>query len=196
MRSTVPSDFLVFISHATKDQALASRIAKVLDSLYLRAFVYENYRIAGQQRFQVIRDRIRECPYFVVLLTQNGKRSQWVNQEIGFAAALNNKVLIPIVLTKRRRRIQYYGFIELSDPIDLDLTDPAQAIGELIFSLHHWSSNNGQWRDQVMLRCVCGWSGPMKLTYRRQKLWMWDCPKCQRKIEVSPVTYEPLQQMP
>lgn len=185
--------FLVFLSHATKDRALANRMAKVLDALHLPTFVYENYRIGGQSRFEVIRGRIDECPYFVVLLTQAARRSQWVNQEIGFAAALR-KVLIPIVLVKGRRRISYYGFIEMSDPIDLDPVDPAQAISELIYSLHHWASLEKRWQDRIALQCRCGWNGTKRLQY--PKPWIWDCPRCKRKIEVSPVTYEPLPQIP
>ncbi len=91
--------FFVFVSHASKDNGLALRVAEIMDSIGLRAFVYEKYRVGGQNRFEVIRDRITECPYFVLLLTKNARSSQRVNQEIGFAAAMK-KQIIPLVLSQ------------------------------------------------------------------------------------------------
>ena len=183
--------FLVFLSHATRDRALAERVAAILDSIDLPAFVYESYRVAGQNRFEVIKSRISECPYFLVLLTKSARGSQWVNQEIGFAAA-KEKMIIPIVEVSqvRRRRIPNFGFAELNDPLDLNLVQPQDAIGEILRTVMEYAIRDFHWSGRIRLRCNCGWTG--RRAVRRLTRWEWDCPSCQAKISHSPLTFEPL----
>jgi hypothetical protein len=72
--------FKVFISHATnEDGKLVRWIGDALDRLYIKSFIYESYQIGGQNRFEVIKSKIKECPHFLVILTQAGISSQWVN---------------------------------------------------------------------------------------------------------------------
>ena len=187
--------FLVFVSHSSSDTGLASRVAAVLDSVGVYAFVYENYRVGGQNRFEVIKDRIIECPYFVLLLTQKARRADWVNQEIGFAAA-KDKEIIPLVEISpiKRRRLPYFGFTELSDPLNLMLDQPQHAIGELLRTLMVYAKRDKHWTGLIRLACVCGWSG--RKGVRDFTQWVWDCPTCQRKLSVSPLTFEPLPPEP
>ncbi len=128
--------FLVFVSHASRDRELALRLAAILDSLGIPTFVYEKYQVGGQNRFEVIRDRITECPYFVVLWTRRGRAREWVNQEIGFATA-KDKQIIPLVETSPilKRRIPHLGFAELNDPLNLSPDQPEECIGELLRTL-------------------------------------------------------------
>lgn len=195
MTSRQRERFLVFVSHASKDRDTASRLSAILDSIDLAAFVYEDYQVAGQNRFEVIRNRITECPYFVLLLTRSARASQWVNQEIGFAAAME-KVIIPLVevTAVRGRRIPHYGFAELSDPLNLVLNQPQDAIGELLRTLMEYAGRDKHWSGSIRLRCKCGWTGRRAVRYLRQ--WEWDCPRCQEKISHSPLTFEPLPQAP
>lgn len=187
--------FLVFVSHASSDGKLASRVAAILDSIGLPAFVYEIYRIGGQNRFEVIKSKITECPYFVLLLTRRARRSEWVNQEIGFAAA-KEKEIIPLVETSpiRKRRLLYFGFTELSDPLNLTPRQPEDAIGELLRTLMDYAKRDRYWLGLIRLACVCGWTG--RKGVRNLTQWVWNCPACQRIISVSPVTFEPLPQVP
>lgn len=187
--------FLVFVSHATRDSALAIRLSGILDSLGLPAFVYETYRVGGQNRFDVIRNRISECPYFVLLLTRRARRSEWVNQETGFAAAMG-KEIIPLVEVSsvRGRRIPYFGFAELSDPLDLSPDQPASAIGELLRTIMQYARRDRYWSGLLQLKCGCGWAG--RRGVRNLTQWEWDCPRCEEKISHSPVTFEPLPQEP
>ncbi len=188
---TTSRPYLVFVSHATKDSELASRLATILDSIDLPAFVYEKDSVAGQNRFEVIRNRISECPYFIVMLTTAARRSQWVNQEIGFAAA-HEKEMIPLVEVSqiRKRRIPNVGFLELSDPLDLMLARPQDAIGETLRTLMEYARRDHYWRGLIRLQCICGWRG-RKGTGNLTR-WEWDCPSCQAKISHSPLTFEPL----
>ena len=75
--------------------------------------------MGGRNRFEVIKSMIAGCPYFLVVLTKDGIRSQWVNQEIGYAVA-RNKNLIPIIEIENftARRFDSKGFVELHDPIN------------------------------------------------------------------------------
>lgn len=44
-----------------------------------------------------VADGIIKAKFIVPILTKNSFMTQWINQEIGFATALNNKRIIPIV---------------------------------------------------------------------------------------------------
>ena len=171
------------------------RLAAILDDLGLPAFVYEKYQVGGQNRFDVIKIRISECPYFVLLVTKGARRSQWVNQETGFAAA-KEKAIIPLVEVSpaRGRRISYFGFAELSDPIDLTTGQPSTGIGELLRTLMVYARRDRHWTGLIRVRCRCGWSGRKGVRLLGQ--YEWDCPQCQAKISHSPVTFEPLPQEP
>ena len=187
--------FLVFVSHTSKDTDLALRIALVLDSLALPAFVYEKYQIGGQNRFEVIKNRITECPYFLLLLTRRARQSEWVNQEIGFAVAMA-KEIIPLVETSpiQRRRISYFGFTELNDPLNVSPNQPQNGIGELLHTMMSYAMRDQRWSGMIRLSCECGWTG--REPVRQLTRWYWICRACRRNISVSPVTFEPLPQEP
>ncbi len=191
---TTGRQFLVFVSHATKDSELALRISAILDSIGLPAFVYGEYSVAGQNRFEVIRNRISECPYFIVLLTKTARASQWVNQEIGFAAA-REKEIIPMIEVSnvRKRRIRHFGFAELNDPLDLMLEQADDAIREILHTLMEYAKRDRYWTGMIRLECQCGWRG--RKGTRNLTQWEWDCPACQERILHSPVTFEPLPQV-
>ena len=167
------------------------RIAAILDSIGLPAFVYEKYSLAGQNRFEVISNRISECPYFIVVLTKTARKSQWVNQEIGFAAA-KGKEIIPLVEVSsvKRRRIPHFGFAELSDPLNLMLDQAEDAIRETLHTLKEYAKRDKYWTGMIRLECQCGWRG--RKGTKDLTLWQCDCPACQEKILHSPVTFEPL----
>ena len=168
--------FLVFLSHATKDQVLASRIRVILDSIGLPTFVYEDYAVAGQNRFSVIRERISECPYFILLLTKRARRSEWVNQEIGFATA-KEKEIIPLVETSeiKERPIQHFGFTELHDQIDLNIGRPEQATGLVLHSLMYYAKRDHRWTGtgRISLTCSCG-SKNIKVLHNLSQC-VWNC---------------------
>lgn len=181
--------FLVFIGHASTDKSLTLRIAAILDSLGLATFVYEKYSRGGQNRFDVIKEKISECPYFVLLLTKRARRSEWVNQEIGFAVAKEREI-IPLVEVSqiRQRRLPYFGFTELKDPINLVTNQPEDAIRELLRTLMDYAKRDRYWRGLIQLSCTCGWKG--RKGVKDLTIWQWNCPYCQQIISVSPVTFE------
>jgi len=156
---TLPKEnFKVFISHATyEDGFLANWIADALDRLHIRSFVYERYQRGGQNRFEVIKKMISECPYFLVFLTEAGIASQWVNQEIGYAVGVG-KEIIPIIEFDKftGRRIESKGFVELHDPIDYITNNPVSLMASVIYTFYSLLYSQRMWQDSFFLSCVCG----------------------------------------
>lgn len=189
--------FKVFISHATtEDSWLASWIEDALDCLHLRSFVYERYPKGGQNRFEVIKAKIKECPYFLALLTRNGVASQWVNQEIGYAVGIG-KAVIPVVEIDEAtgRRIESKGFVELHDPIDYHRNKRVELMHYIIYTFYSYLIEEGEWQDLIFLPCQCSNEFDGNLQYEKWLAkWVanwkpfnveWTCDKCQRKVIIS-----------
>lgn len=88
--------YKVFISHSTRDQRLVMALANILSKFGINVSVAEWYLTPGQRLDKKVFNEIKDSDCVVALLTQNGIRSNWVQQEIGYA--LNSgKPLIPLV---------------------------------------------------------------------------------------------------
>lgn len=88
--------YKVFISHSTRDQGLVISLANLLAKFGIEVSVAEWYLTPGERLDKKIFEHIGKSDCVVVLLTRNGIRSNWVQQEIGYA--LKSKVpLIPLV---------------------------------------------------------------------------------------------------
>jgi len=192
-------EFKVFISHATaEDGNLVYWMANALDRLHIRAYVYERYYMGGRNRFELIKDMVKECPYFLVLLTKDGIRSQWVNQEIGYAVAMGkNPIPIVEVDNSTNKRIDSKGFIELHDPINYYVNNKIQLMADVIYALRNYLGFEGKWKDLIYLSCECGHEGDGELKF---DMWWekwtndphrtpikitWDCANCHKKITAS-----------
>jgi hypothetical protein len=189
--------FKVFISHATvADRVLVNWIADALDRLHIRAYVYERYQRGGQNRFEMIKTMIKECPHFLVLLTKEGIASQWVNQEIGYAVALG-KDLIPIVAVDSQtgRPIQSSGFVELHDPILYYENGSVELIAQILYTFNCILAGQNAWKDTIFLSCKCGREFDPPLEFAKWwEQWLssgkpfqvvWTCENCHRQIGIS-----------
>ncbi|PIX15702.1 hypothetical protein COZ71_09710, partial [Candidatus Desantisbacteria bacterium CG_4_8_14_3_um_filter_40_12] len=88
--------YQVFISHSTQDRGLVIALANVLTKFEIKVLVAEWYLTPGEPVSKKVFDEIEKSDCIVALLTRDGMRSNWVNQEIEYA--LNaGKPLIPIV---------------------------------------------------------------------------------------------------
>ena len=190
-------EFKVFISHATdEDGDLSHWIAEALDRLHIRAFVYERYRRGGQNRFEVIKKMIDMCPYFLVLLTQAGISSQWVNQEIGYAVAAK-KEPIPVFEEDRDtgKLINSRGFVELNDPIGYKRGDDINLMSSIVYALVASEMDAGKWNDIYFASCKCGNDFDGKLDFNKNwfrwvhekvpHTWKWICPSCKKNVKIS-----------
>lgn len=115
----------VFISHSTQDQGLVINLARLLQELGLTPLVAEWYLSPGEHLDTKIRKQIKDADCFIVLLTHNGTRSRWVQQEIGIALEAN-KSIIPIV--EKGADPDDLGILQGREYIEYDPLHPGQAL--------------------------------------------------------------------
>lgn len=88
--------YKVFISHSTRDQGLVISLANLLTKYDLDVTVAEWYLAPGIRLDKKISDLIEKADCVVILLTKNGIRSKWVQQEIGITLS-KGRPTIPLV---------------------------------------------------------------------------------------------------
>lgn len=88
--------YKVFISHSTRDQGLVISLANLLSKFEVEVFVAEWYLAPGERLGKKVFEQIEMSDCVVALLTREGIRSNWVQQEIGYSLQ-RNKPIIPIV---------------------------------------------------------------------------------------------------
>lgn len=186
--------FKVFLSHSEKDSDLTGKIERTLDRLHIHTFVYERYPKGGVNRFERIKEMIKEIPFFLVLLTNNGLQSQWVNQEIGYAVGIK-KTPIPIIEIDPTtgKRLESHGFVELHDPILFNPKNPRRMMTELVYTLRSWLEESDGWSDSIWLTCKCGYEFDVSLNYSKiskQQILSWKCEKCNKILKISVPDFE------
>lgn len=88
--------YTVFISHSTRDHGLVIALANILSKYGVTVFVAEWYLAPGEPLQKKVTDQIQNSDCVVALLTRNGMRSNWVQQEIGHTLNFQ-KPIIPLV---------------------------------------------------------------------------------------------------
>lgn len=87
--STAPSQKDVFLSHSSSDDssvpAVIAFFAKFGASVYADDFDKRLPNPPSPQTAQILRDEIKGCPRFVVLVTPNSRQSRWIPWELGLA---------------------------------------------------------------------------------------------------------------
>lgn len=85
----------IFISHAHEDKIIAGGLKTSLESLGYQAFVaHDDILPLTEWRKEIVK-ALDECKAFIVIISLNSNKSQWVHQEIGYACA-RNVLIIPI----------------------------------------------------------------------------------------------------
>lgn len=88
--------YKVFVSHSVRDQGLVIALSNLLSKFGVEVTVAEWYLVPGESIAKKVFRQIEKSDCVVGLLTQNGMRSNWVQQEIGYA--LKAKIpLIPLI---------------------------------------------------------------------------------------------------
>lgn len=90
--------FNVFVSYSTHDLTNVVQLQQTLAGTGIEVFVAEHSVRPGEHLSVRISAAINDCDLFVVLWSENAKKSDWVLQEIGIAHSLN-KPILPLVLT-------------------------------------------------------------------------------------------------
>lgn len=147
-------------------------------------------------------------------MTENGKNSQWVNQEIGFAYALRFKrprELTPHIIPISHRQVQLKGFItkDTADFLILDHFSSFEYVVANIISTIRRYIPNGLKEGVLHLHIRCPncvderglpyeWvstipdnESMMKAISLNKSLLPYACPKCETKIIVDVRTFLP-----
>ena len=117
--------YKVFISHSTRDRKLVIALANTLSKFGIKVFVAEWYLTPGQKLDRKVFANLDNADCVVVLLTRNGIRSNWVQQEIGYALKIS-KPLIPLV--EKGMPPGDLGALQDRDYIEYDPSQPQQAL--------------------------------------------------------------------
>jgi hypothetical protein len=120
--------YKVFISHSVRDQNLVILLENLLSKFEISVFVAEWYLSPGKPIDKKVFEQIEIADCVVVLLTQNGIRSNWVQQEIGYSLKLN-KPIIPIV--EKGINSKDLGALQGKEYIEFDLFRPWEALNKL-----------------------------------------------------------------
>ena len=92
--------YVIFVSHSTKDRWIARRIAELLEAggrkYGVAAFLDERDIQVGDSIPDTIRDNIKECSEFLVLLSKNSIDRPWVLIEISAAWGHGKRIIAVI----------------------------------------------------------------------------------------------------
>jgi TIR domain len=116
----------IFISHSSKDKWAARRISEDLGSLGCETFLDEKDIKTGNAIDVSIRENLKDCDDFLIILSPASIKSDWVLLELGGAMALEKEV-IPILL--------YVGANEIPNVIGLRLARDINEIGQYYYEL-------------------------------------------------------------
>jgi len=95
-----------FLSHSNKDKKIARRLADHLRIYGFDVFVAHDDIDIGDEWEEILKEKIKTCRLFLVLLSKNFHESRYTDHEIGIATAFN-KQIFPIRLDHTKP----YGFM-------------------------------------------------------------------------------------
>ena len=117
----------VFVSHSHEDVNMAKKLANALGELDVVPFLAHSDIVGGELWMWTIRDKIIECDVLVALLTNNFRKSEFTEQEVGAAWGLKKPVL-PLYTGDEMPS----GFITDRQYIKYDNENPERAAGEIL----------------------------------------------------------------
>ena len=90
-------NYLVFISHSWKDRWIAKQMANVIEEkgqeYNVKTFLDEKDIEGGDSISESIRENIKKCDEFLVLLSRYSVNREWVLLEIGAAWGLEKRII-------------------------------------------------------------------------------------------------------
>ena len=100
----------IFLSHATPDRQTAARIAKMLAEHGLKVWFSRTNLRGAQQWHDEIGRALARCNWFLLLLSPDAVRSEWVKRELLYALddrRYRNHILPVLVRTCQPRRLSF-----------------------------------------------------------------------------------------
>lgn len=117
--------YTVFLSHSSRNQNLVISVRNKLENAGINVYVAKEDFQPGKNLSNKILTNIKSANCMVVMLTDAGIRSQFVNQEIGVAEA-SGIPIIPMVDVRVRSKVK--GLLAEREQIVFDRRKPEQAI--------------------------------------------------------------------
>jgi len=126
-------EYQVFICYSDEDLEFVEMLFESLNRISeIFPYVAGFYRLSGRELKDKIKEEIIASDFIVALLTHNGIKSQWVNQEIGFACAHHEDVnIIPI----KEEGVTIKAFLEGKEWTDFYRGDYELTIAQVIYDL-------------------------------------------------------------
>jgi hypothetical protein len=211
--------YKVFIGYSSEDNDKAQYIYNCLGRIVqFVPYKAELYKAYGEDFKQRIQNELYESHFMVVLLTENGKNSQWVNQEIGFAYALKRRTErkhkeLPLIIPLSHKGVQLKGFItkDTTDFLVIDkFTSLEDVVANIILAIRRYIPR-GLEEGVLKLRITCsncvdkkGFPSeyesliPDSETIRKamelgQPVFESECTKCHVKNSFDARTFLPIQ---
>jgi hypothetical protein len=147
----VSMPYSVFISHSTKDRGLVISLANLLQKFGVQTHVAEWYLTPGEPLAKKVSALIESADCVVVLLTREGARSSWVQQEIGVAVG-RKKVVVPVVEKGTDQR--NLGALQGIEYIEYDPHQPEQALDRLASHVNRLKLNQDGEEQKEKARLV------------------------------------------
>lgn len=118
----------IFFSHASKDGVAAADVREQIEPLGVRLYLAEHDNQAGRRLSAKVEEALTRCDVLVVLLTQAGYDSRYVQQEIGFAKGCGRLVIPLLDPTLVTADLGLFNDIEY---IVFDVNNPADGLAQL-----------------------------------------------------------------
>lgn len=186
----------IFISYDTHDEELVTKITDSLTRIGLEPFKVPDHISINADLVDKVIEAIKDSNCFVPIITQTSIKSQWVNQEIGYAYSREELPIFPVV----EKGLQIKGFIHQSkENIQLDPENFEDAIYYLIYFLRNYVNRNLTVIKKISVICkICTKSYDVNLpsqeniakAIHEDSLIVTQCKGCKNLNNLNPKTFE------
>jgi len=117
----------IFLSYSEFDKNKMKALRNALKKREgLDPIVVSERRKVGQSLTDKVKDCMQEADWLIPILTRNSIGNQWVNQEIGFAEAINKITIVPLVEKNLLDKLKGFIHKEMDLPFKFigDESDP------------------------------------------------------------------------
>lgn len=124
----------IFISYSNDDRGRMLSLRKRINAhSSLKATVVADDRKASKLLTDKVKDGIKDCDYFVCILTAKSISNQWVNQEIGYATALGKRIR-PIVESRVLDKLKGFVHKQMDLPYSVKTNGTSARSQGILFS--------------------------------------------------------------
>lgn len=125
--------YQVFICYSEEEMEFVKELYNSLNRISeIDPYVADFFRLSGKELKDKIKEEIIASNFIVALLTHSGVKSQWVNQEIGFACAHHEDInIIPV----KEENVVINAFLEGKEYTNFYRDDYERTITEIIYDL-------------------------------------------------------------